>query len=70
MAPSDFFLFVCLKHELRGSRFQTAGKLPATGRKLVGEISPETLLDVFYDDVAPCESVIAIDGNFEQIIEW
>jgi hypothetical protein len=47
LAPSDLFLFVCLKRELRGSYFQTAEELPGKVRKLVGEISPETLLDVF-----------------------
>jgi hypothetical protein len=46
-APSDFFLSVCLKRELPGSHFQTAEELLAKVRKLVGEISPETLLDVF-----------------------
>jgi hypothetical protein len=47
IAPSDFFLFVCLNRELRGSRFQTAEQLPVKARKLGGEISPETLRDVF-----------------------
>jgi hypothetical protein len=38
---------------------------------MVGEISPDTLLDVFHDCMAPCESVIASDGNyFELIIKW
>jgi hypothetical protein len=39
IAPTDFVLFGGLKRELRGSRFQTADKLLAKIRKLVGEIS-------------------------------
>jgi histone-lysine N-methyltransferase SETMAR len=49
IAPSDFFLFDDLKHELRDSRFQTGEELRAEIRKLVDEISPETLLDFFHD---------------------
>jgi hypothetical protein len=64
IAPSDFLLFVCLKGELRGSRFQTAEELPGKARKLMGEISPETLVDVFHDWIARCKSVIAIDDNY------
>jgi hypothetical protein len=49
IAPSDFFLVGYLKRELRGSHFQTAEELLAEVRKSVGEISPETLLDVFHN---------------------
>jgi hypothetical protein len=52
-----------LKHELWGPCFQTAEELPAKLRKLVGEISPETLLDVSHHWIARCERVIPIDGN-------
>jgi histone-lysine N-methyltransferase SETMAR len=63
ITPSDFFLFVALKRELRVSRFQTAEELPAKVRKLVSEISSETLLEVFHDWIARCENVIVIHGN-------
>jgi hypothetical protein len=64
IAPSDFFLFGDLKHELRGPRFQTGKKLLVEIRKLIGEISPEALLDVFHDWTSWCENLIASDGNY------
>jgi hypothetical protein len=63
-ASFDFFFFVCLKRELRGSRFQTNEELPAKIRKLVGEISAEILLDVFHDWTARWECGIGINGNY------
>jgi hypothetical protein len=47
IAPSDFSLFRCLKRELLGSCFQTTEELLVEVRKLVNEIAPETLVDVF-----------------------
>jgi hypothetical protein len=47
ITPSDFLLFGHFKHELRGPLFQTGEELLVEIRKLVGEIPPETLLDVF-----------------------
>jgi hypothetical protein len=64
IAPSDFFLFGNLKHELRGSRFQTNEELLVEIRKLVGEILLETLLDVFHDWISWCERLIANDGHY------
>jgi hypothetical protein len=49
ISPSDVFFFSDSKRELRGSCFKTAEVLPAKIRKLVGEISPETLLNAFHD---------------------
>jgi hypothetical protein len=62
-APSNFFLFGDLKRELRGSRFQTGEEFLVAIRKLAGEISPETLLDIFHDWISWCESLIASDGS-------
>jgi hypothetical protein len=62
-ASSNFSLFDHLQRKLRGSLLQTAKELLAEVRKLMGEISPETLLDVFHDWIAWCESVIASDGT-------
>jgi histone-lysine N-methyltransferase SETMAR len=63
IAPSDFFLFD-LKRELGGSRFQTSETLLVEIRNLVGETSPETLLDIFHNWISWCESLIASDGNY------
>jgi hypothetical protein len=49
IAPSGFLFFGNFKHELRDSRFQTNEEFLVEIRKFVGEISPETLLDVFHD---------------------
>jgi hypothetical protein len=49
IARSDFLFFGHLKGELTGSRFQDGEELLVEIRKLVGESSPETLLDVFHD---------------------
>jgi hypothetical protein len=62
--PSDFVFFGDISRKLRGSRFQTDEQLVIEIRKLVGEISPETLLDFFRDWMAWCESVIASNGNY------
>jgi hypothetical protein len=64
IALSAFFLFGDLKRELRASRFQTAEELLAELQKLMCEISPETLLDVFHDWMAWCESLNPNDGNY------
>jgi hypothetical protein len=64
LAPSDFLLFGSVKQELRCSRFRTAKVLFAEARKLVSEISAETLLNLFHDWTARCDSVIASDGNY------
>jgi hypothetical protein len=64
IAPPDLFLFGDLKRELRGLRFQTGEELPVEMRQLVGEISPETLLDVFHDWISWYESLIASDENY------
>jgi hypothetical protein len=64
IAPSDFFLFGDLKRQLRGSRFQTDEELLVEIRKLVGEISPKTLLDVLHDWISWCKSLIANYGNY------
>jgi hypothetical protein len=49
IAPSDFFLFGDLKRELRGARFRISEEVLIEMQKLVGEISPETLLNTFRD---------------------
>jgi hypothetical protein len=64
IAPSDFLLFADLKRELRGFRFRISEDVLVEMRKLVGEISPETLLDAFHNWIACCESLIASDGNY------
>jgi hypothetical protein len=64
IVASDFFLFGDLKRELRGSCFQTGEEPLAEIRKLVGEMSPENLLDVFHDWISWRESLIASDGNY------
>jgi hypothetical protein len=66
IASSDFFLFGDLKRELRGFRFQTGEELLVEIRKLMGEISPETVLDVFHDWISWCESLIARAGNYSE----
>jgi transposase len=64
IAPSDFFLFGYLKHELRGSCFHIVEELLAGVRALLSQISPETLLGVFDEWIARCERVIANDGDY------
>jgi hypothetical protein len=56
---------------MRGARLQTAEELLAEIQKMMGEISPEPLLDVFHDWIARYESVITSDGNcFESTVKW
>jgi hypothetical protein len=62
--PSDFVFFGDISRKLRGSRSQTAEQLVIEIRKLVGDISPETLPDVFHDWISWSESLIAMDGNY------
>jgi hypothetical protein len=60
---SALFRFGYLKRELGASRFQTAEELLPEVQKLVGEISPETLMGLFHDWIARRESVTGNDGN-------
>jgi hypothetical protein len=64
IAPSDFFPFGGFRGELRGSRFQTGEELLVEIRKLRGEISLETLRDVFQGWMPWCESLIASNENY------
>jgi hypothetical protein len=64
ITPSGFFPFGYFRRELRGSRFQTGEELLVEIRKLRGEISLETLLDVFQGWISWCESLIASNGNY------
>jgi hypothetical protein len=52
IAPPDIFLFGYSKRELRDSGFQTAEDYLVEVPRLVGETSPEALLDVFRDWIA------------------
>jgi hypothetical protein len=63
ITPSNLGLFGSFKHELQGSRFPADEELLAEARKLVGEISPETWLDVFHDSIAWCEIVMGATLN-------
>jgi hypothetical protein len=64
IAPSGVFPFGDLRRELQGSRFQTGEELLVEIRKLRGEISLETLLDIFQGWISWCESLIASNGNY------
>jgi hypothetical protein len=49
LAPFNVFLFGYLKGELRGFFVQTSDQLLNAVRRLLHDISPQMLFDVFYE---------------------
>jgi hypothetical protein len=64
LAPSDFFLFGCIKRALQGSGFQTVEELLGAGGGILNAIPIETLISTFEEWIRRLQTYIDTDGEY------
>jgi hypothetical protein len=64
LAPSDFYLFVYVKHHLQGHEFTERAELVPVISKIVNQIPTDTLADVFDEWMRRLERCIDINGEY------
>jgi hypothetical protein len=64
LAPSDFFLFGCVKGKLMRYRAETASELLVRIRAILAEIPRETLNAVFLEWMERLQQCVQVDGEY------
>jgi hypothetical protein len=64
LAPSDFYLFAYVKHQLQGHEFTEGAELVSAISEILNQIPTDTLIDAFDDWMRRRQRWIDINGEY------